>query len=107
MEVSRKRKRCEIEGDIARMNREEVGYVSGLCRARLAMLSSERINNTLVGELVKFKGKKGYMVTGEVVKVNIKNLVVLDKHTMTKWNVSAHLCTPVAREEQPLITSTG
>ena len=48
-----------------------------------------------VGTLVTFEGRRGRTVTGEVLKVNQKTIVVRDQATMAKWKVTASMVSPI------------
>ena len=48
-----------------------------------------------VGTLVTFEGRRGNTVTGEVLKVNQKTIVVRDSATMAKWKVTASMVSPI------------
>ena len=48
-----------------------------------------------VGTVVTFEGRRGQTVTGEVLKVNQKTIVVRDSATMAKWKVTASMVSPI------------
>ena len=45
----------------------------------------------MIGDIVGFEGRRGQQVSGKVVKVNQKTLVVLDSKTQVRWKVSGTL----------------
>ena len=48
------------------------------------------------GDVVSFDGRGGQTVTGKVIKVNTKTLVVQDSQSQTRWKVTASMVTPLA-----------
>ena len=48
-----------------------------------------------VGSVVTFEGRRGNTVTGEVLKVNQKTIVVRDSATMAKWKVTASMVSAI------------
>ena len=48
-----------------------------------------------VGTVVTFEGRRGRTVTGEVLKVNQKTIVVLDQSTQQRWKVTASMVSPI------------
>ena len=48
-----------------------------------------------VGTVVTFEGRRGQTVTGEVLKVNQKTIVVRDSATMAKWKVTASMVSQI------------
>ena len=45
----------------------------------------------MIGDIVGFEGRRGQQVSGKVVKVYQKTLVVLDSKTQVRWKVSGTL----------------
>jgi len=50
----------------------------------------------MVGDIVSFEERKGATVTGTVMKVNPKTVVVRDRSTNIQWKVTASMVTPLA-----------
>ena len=50
----------------------------------------------MVGDIVSFEERKGATVTGTVMKVNPKTVVVRDRSTNIQWKVTATLLTPLS-----------
>jgi uncharacterized protein YkvS len=50
----------------------------------------------MVGDIVSFEERKGATVTGRVMKVNPKTVVVKDSATAIQWKVTATLLTPLS-----------
>ena len=62
--------------------------------------SRQATRTILVGDIVEFNGRRGQKVSGKVVKVNQKTLVVLDSKTQTRWKVSGTLVTKLGIGEE-------
>ena len=50
----------------------------------------------MVGDIVSFEERKGATVTGTVMTVNPKTVVVRDRSTNIQWKVTASMVTPLA-----------
>lgn len=71
-------------------NEDFVAIMEAVHNAR-AQSGKQTIRQLQVGDTVNFKGRRNVLVTGTVVKIKIKNVVVLDNATQTKWNVPASM----------------
>ena len=48
-----------------------------------------------VGQRVQFTGRRGMLVVGEIIKVNLKSIKILADETKVNWKVSPSLLTLV------------
>lgn len=75
-------------------NDDFVAIMEAVQNAR-AQAGHQTIRQLQVGDTVTFNGRRNRLVTGTVVKIKIKNVVVQDNATQTKWNVPASMLTLV------------
>jgi hypothetical protein len=57
-------------------------------------ISVQTIRSVAMGDTVQFAAR-GRVITGEVVKVNRKNVKVREQNSFTTWNVPASMLTQV------------
>lgn len=76
-------------------NDDFVAIVNAVQNAR-AQTGRNTIRELKVGDTVTFTGRRSKTVTGTVVKIKIKNVVVSDNSTQTRWNVPASMLTVVS-----------
>jgi len=78
---------------IYQMDNGQLNEVIESIKLKRQHLSRQATRTILVGDIVEFDGRRGQKVSGKVVKVNQKTLVVLDSKTQTRWKVSGTLVT--------------
>jgi len=78
---------------IYQMDNGQLNEVIESIKLKRQHLSRQATRTILVGDIVEFNGRRGQKVSGKVVKVNQKTLVVLDSKTQTRWKVSGTLVT--------------
>ena len=75
-------------------NEDFVAIMEAVHNAR-AQSGKQTIRQLQVGDTVNFKGRRNVIITGTVVKIKIKNVVVQDNANQAKWNVPASMLTLV------------
>jgi len=78
---------------VYQMDNGQLNEVIEAIKLKRQHLSRQATRTILVGDIVEFNGRRGQKVSGKVVKVNQKTLVVLDSKTQTRWKVSGTLVT--------------
>ena len=81
----------EVTALINGMDREQVNSIVDSIKLRRTRLAREATRSFSVGDIVQFTGRGGRDVSGTVVKIKIKNVVV--DTGVTKWNVPANMLT--------------
>jgi putative ribosome biogenesis GTPase RsgA len=76
---------------IYQMDNGQLNEVIEAVKLKRQHLSRQATRDIMVGDIVGFEGRRGQRVSGKVVKVNQKTLVVLDSKTQTRWKVSGTL----------------
>jgi len=66
--------------------REELIELNGILRERLKQLEAQQVFNFHVGEKVKWKGKRGYEITGIIKQIN-KTTISIDAGDHGPWRV--------------------
>lgn len=81
---------------IYQMNNDELNQVVEAIKLKRTHLAKSVARSVRVGDVVSFDGRGGQTVTGKVIKVNRKTLVVQDSASHTRWRVTASLVTPLS-----------
>jgi len=80
---------------VSNFNNDEFASILQAVQNARASAGRDTIRSLTVGDAVTFNGRRNRTVNGTVMKVKIKNVVVLDNATQTKWNVPASMLTLV------------
>ncbi len=86
--------------NIRKMNNEELNSLVREIKDRRTLLAKTTARGLRVGDVVSFEERKGATVTGTVMKVNPKTVVVRDRSTNIQWKVTASLLTRLAIGEE-------
>lgn len=70
---------------IGKADNEDMSVIYERMKLQRTWISNQVRRSLTVGDKVKFQGRRGVMVTGEVTKVNRKKCIV--REGMTNWNV--------------------
>ena len=81
---------------IQRMDNAELNRVIAAVKSRRTYNARNITRKLMVGDVVSFEERKGATVTGTVMKVNPKTVVVRDRSTNIQWKVTATLLTPLS-----------
>ena len=81
---------------IQRMDNQELNRVIAAVKSQRTYIARTMTRKLLVGDVVSFEERKGATVTGTVMKVNPKTVVVRDRSTNIQWKVTATLLTPLS-----------
>ena len=76
---------------IYKMDNGQLNEVIEAVKLKRQHLSRQATRHIMIGEIVGCEGRRGQQVSGKVVKVNQKTLVVLDSKTQVRWKVSGTL----------------
>ena len=76
---------------IYKMDNGQLNEVIEAVKLKRQHLSRQATRHIMIGDIVGFEGRRGQHVSGKVVKVNQKTLVVLDSKTQVRWKVSGTL----------------
>ena len=76
---------------VFQMDNSQLNDVIEAIKLKRQHLSRQATRDIMVGDIVGFEGRRGNQVSGKVVKVNQKTLVVLDSKTQPRWKVSGTL----------------
>jgi len=76
---------------IQRMDSAELNRVVAAVKSQRTYLARTATRKLLVGDIVGFDAKSRGYITGRVVKVNPKTVLVKDSASGTQWKVSATL----------------
>jgi hypothetical protein len=71
---------------------DELRQVIAAVKLQRQFISVQNIRSVTVGDTVQFAAR-GRAITGEVVKVNRKNVKVRERGSFTTWNVPASMLT--------------
>jgi exosome complex RNA-binding protein Csl4 len=74
---------------------DQINQIIDAIKLQQTYVARNAARSVQVGTLVTFEGRRGNTVTGEVLKVNQKTIVVRDSATMAKWKVTASMVSPV------------
>lgn len=74
---------------------DQINEVIEAIRLQQTWVAKNAARSIRVGTVVTFEGRRGRTVTGEVLKVNQKTIVVQDQSTQAKWKVTASMVSPV------------
>lgn len=83
----------QIINQVRQMNNEELSELLEAIKMQRQFLVRSTVRQLVVGETVRFTGR-GRVITGEVIKVNRKNVKV--REGFTTWIVPANMLTQVA-----------
>ena len=78
---------------VARCDRADLNKVIAAVKLRQTALARTATRKLMVGDIVSFEERKGATVTGTVMKVNPKTVVVRERSTNKQWKVTASLLT--------------
>jgi small-conductance mechanosensitive channel len=80
------------------MSNDELEQVILAVKQRRQFLSRTNIRSVRVGDRVSFNSSRAGRgtITGEVTKVNVKNVRVKQDNSFTTWNVPANMLTVLA-----------
>ena len=81
---------------IQRMDNAELNRVIAAVKSQRTYIARNMTRKLMVGDVVSFEERKGATVTGTVMKVNPKTVVVRDRSTNIQWKVTATLLTPLS-----------
>jgi len=81
---------------VYQMDNDQLNQVIEAIKLKRTHLARQITRSVMVGDIVSFEGRGGKTVTGKVMKVNPKTLLVQDSQTMTRWKVTASLVTPLS-----------
>ena len=81
---------------IQRMDNAELNRVIAAVKSQRTYLARTLTRKLMVGDIVGFDAKTRGYITGRVLKVNPKTVVVKDSATGTQWKVAAALLEPAA-----------
>ena len=81
---------------IQRMNNDELDRVVKAVKSQRTFNARQVTRKLLVGDIVGFDARTRGYITGRVVKVNPKTVLVKDSTTGTQWKVSAALLEPAS-----------
>ena len=81
---------------IQRMDNQELNRVIAAVKSQRTYIARTMTRKLLVGDVVSFEERKGATVTGTVMKVNPKTVVVRDRSTNIQWKGTAKLLTPLS-----------
>ena len=88
----------DIINNIFAMDRHDLEKIIEAVKLRRNQLHNQQAKALMVGTRVKFQGNHGKILTGTVIKVKIKKVLV-DCTNGEKWNVPAGFVTPLTVEE--------
>jgi hypothetical protein len=74
---------------------DQINQIIEAIKLQQTYVARNAARSVQVGTVVTFEGRRGQTVTGEVLKVNQKTIVVRDSATMAKWKVTASIVSPV------------
>ena len=81
---------------IQRCDRAELNRVIAAVKLQQTYLARQASRTLMVGDVVSFEERKGATVTGRVLKVNTKTVLVKETGTGIQWKVTASLLTPLS-----------
>ena len=79
---------------VSSMSLEDIKMVNERMSLQRTFLGKDVMRSLVIGDKVSFTGRGGRLVTGNVDKVKIKNVLV--DTGMGRWNVPASMLTKVA-----------
>ena len=74
---------------------DQINQIIEAIKLQQTYVARNAARSVQVGTVVTFEGRRGQTVTGEVLKVNQKTIVVRDSATMAIWKVTASIVSPV------------
>ena len=74
---------------------DQINQIIDAIKLQQTFVARNAARSVQVGTVVTFEGRRGQTVTGEVLKVNQKTIVVRDSAAMAKWKVSASMVSAV------------
>ena len=81
---------------IRNMDVAEIAMISEVVTDQKTFLGKQTLRSLITGDLVEFRGRTGGMITGTVIKVSRKNVVVESALGGEKWRVPATMLTKLA-----------
>ena len=76
---------------IYQMDNDQINQVVEAIKLKRTHLARQMTRSILIGDIVSFEGRGGRTVSGKVLKVNPKTLLVEDSNSRIRWKVSASL----------------
>ena len=76
---------------IYQMDNDQINQVVEAIKLKRTHLARQVTRSILIGDIVSFEGRGGRTVSGKVLKVNPKTLLVEDSNSRIRWKVSASL----------------
>ena len=76
---------------IYQMDNDQINQVVEAIKLKRTHLARQMTRSILIGDIVSFEGRGGRTVSGKVIKVNPKTLLVEDSNSRIRWKVSASL----------------
>ena len=73
----------------------QINQIIDAIKLQQTFVARNAARSVQVGTVVTFEGRRGRTVTGEVLKVNQKTIVVLDQSTQQRWKVSASMVSAI------------
>ena len=74
---------------------DQINQIIDAIKLQQTFVARNAARSVQVATDVTFEGRRGRTVTGEVLKVNQKTIVVLDQSTQQRWKVTASMVSPV------------
>ena len=74
---------------------DQINQIIDAIKLQQTFVARNAARSVQVGTVVTCEGRRGQTVTGEVLKVNQKTIVVRDSATMAKWKVTASMVSPI------------
>ena len=73
---------------------DQINDVIDAIKLQQTYVARNAARSVQVGSVVTFEGRRG-RITGEVLKVNQKTIVVLDQSTQQRWKVGASMVSAI------------
>ena len=73
---------------------DQINQIIDAIKLQQTYVARNAARSVQVGSVVTFEGRRG-RVTGEVLKVNQKTIVVLDQSTQQRWKVGASMVSAI------------
>ena len=73
---------------------DQINQIIDAIKLQQTYVARNAARSVQVGSVVTFEGRRG-RITGEVLKVNQKTIVVLDQSTQQRWKVGASMVSAI------------
>ena len=73
---------------------DQINQIIDAIKLQQTFVARNAARSVQVGTVVTFEGRRG-RITGEVLKVNQKTIVVLDQSTQQRWKVTASMVSAI------------